>query len=148
MALTDEIPDDTDVAFDTNAIIYYVENNARYRPQLGPLFEKLDTGVFRGHTSVITLLEVLVKPFADSDSRLADRYRSTLNESEFLTLHDTDVAISERAAAIRARLNLSVADALIASTAIETGCSHLIVNDNAFRRIEGINVLILDDFVG
>jgi predicted nucleic acid-binding protein len=147
LALTDEIQDDSDVAFDTNAVVYYVENNARYLSQLAPLFVRLSAGAFRGHVSVITLLEVLVKPFVLNDLNLAEKYRSALIRSESMSLHLADVAVSERAAEIRARLNLSVADSLVASTAIEFGCSHIVVNDSAFRRVNGINVLFLDDFV-
>jgi hypothetical protein len=27
------------------------------------------------------------------------------------------------------------------------GCSHIVVNDGAFRRVEGIQVLVLEDFL-
>jgi predicted nucleic acid-binding protein len=57
---------------------------------------------------------------------------------------DGDVA--ERAAAIRARWNLRTPDAIIAATALQAGCSHLITNDSVFQRVEGLNVLLISDY--
>jgi len=56
-------------------------------------------------------------------------------------------AISERAPEIRARWNLRTPDAIIAASALEAGCTHLITNDPPFQRVEGLNVLLLDKFI-
>ncbi|MBK9527482.1 MAG: PIN domain-containing protein [Acidobacteria bacterium] len=55
--------------------------------------------------------------------------------------------ILRAAAELRAKHNLKTPDAIHAATAITSGCQHLIANDNGFRRITTIDVIILDDLI-
>ena len=55
-------------------------------------------------------------------------------------------AVANRAAELRARWNLGTPDAIIAATAIETRCTHLVTNDPAFRRVENLKVLVVSDY--
>jgi len=51
------------------------------------------------------------------------------------------------AAAMRARYGLRTPDALQAATAICSRATLLVSNDRAFRRVEGIRSLLLDDIL-
>jgi predicted nucleic acid-binding protein len=56
--------------------------------------------------------------------------------------------IGRLAAHLRAELGLRLADALIAATAIVTGCTALLGNDTSFRRLgDRIEYLHLDDHI-
>jgi len=87
-----------------------------------------------------------VGPLRDGHETLADLYRELLSDPNF-GLHDINRNVAERAALIRARFSLRTPDAIVAATAVEHGCSHLITNDPTFRRVEGLRVLVIDDYV-
>jgi len=55
------------------------------------------------------------------------------------------LAIADRASHLRAADNLRAPDAVQAATALVEKASGFISNDPAFRRIDGLAVLLLDD---
>ncbi len=69
------------IAFDTAPLIYYIEENPTYLPVVEELFESIDVGTVQGLTSVLTLLEVLVRPLRDREENIADKYRMILTSS-------------------------------------------------------------------
>lgn len=66
------------VAFDTAPVIYYIEENPVYIKVADELFDSIDQGRALGTTSMLTLLEVLVRPLRDGRLDLADTYRELL----------------------------------------------------------------------
>lgn len=64
-----------------------------------------------------------------------------------MDLYPINLAILEKAIQFRALYGLKTPDAIHAATAIEEFCSLLITNDSVFKRIPGINVVVLDDHV-
>jgi predicted nucleic acid-binding protein len=135
------------VAFDTNALIYLIERNPDYLAVLQPVFEKVERRQIQAHTSAICLIEVLVKPLREGRHDLAGRYRDLILSSRNFTVHDVSVPVSERAAAIRARWNLRVPDAIVAATALLTGCSHVVTNDRDMKPVEGFTAVVIKDYL-
>lgn len=147
MALIDDVASRADIALDSDTLIYYVEEHDQYLPIVEPVFNLIATGETAAHISVISLLEVLVRPLREGRHDLAERYRGVLTASEHVTVHDLSVDIAERAASLRARHGVGVADDIVAATALEAGCQALITNNaDDFRRIEGLTVLVIRDF--
>jgi predicted nucleic acid-binding protein len=72
--------------------------------------------------------------------------RSFLADSANITLTHIDPRIAERAASIRAQHNLRFADALIAATALESQCTHLVANDRVFTRVPDLTALIVSGY--
>jgi predicted nucleic acid-binding protein len=147
LALVDDVPDGALVAFDANAVIYYVEEHDVFFPILAPVFAMIPAGRLQAHVATITFMEVLVAPLRYSQEQLANRYREILTDTLGWTLRPLTQRTAERAASIRAATNLRTPDAIVAATALESGCSHLMTNDPAFRRVEGLQVLVVSDFV-
>jgi predicted nucleic acid-binding protein len=145
-SVTDLLPDRSHVAFDANAVIYFVERHERYLPVVRPVFQRVSSGVIFGHASYLVLLEVLVRPLQESNPQLADRYRRLLREGRGFAMHALDVAIAERAALIRAEYGLRTPDSVVAATAIESECAYVVTNDPAFRRVAGFTTLLIEDF--
>lgn len=56
-------------------------------------------------------------------------------------------AIADMGARFRAEYSLRTPDAIQAATALNGGASGFVSNDPAFRRIEGLEVTILDDLL-
>jgi predicted nucleic acid-binding protein len=136
------------VAFDSAPLIYYIEAHPVYLTLADELFDSIDQGQTRGLTSVLTLLEVLVKPMRDGRIDLADAYRRLLTNSTNLQLHALDTGISERAARLRAQHNwLRTPDAIQIATALERGAEVLVTNDSRWKQFGEIEILLLKDYL-
>lgn len=106
------------IVIDTSPFIYYIEENKKYLEILEKLFDMVDSGETHGTASVITLLEVLVKPLKENNAFLAGEYRRILAGSKNLDLLDINQKTVEKAAHLRAKYELPPPDAIVASTAI------------------------------
>jgi len=60
------------VGLDTMIFIYHFEENRVYSPLTFSIFESLEKGNFKGITSILTLLEILVKPKKENNSLLTE----------------------------------------------------------------------------
>ena len=96
-------------------------------------------------TSELTLMETLAKPLQVQDVALETQYRSILVSSPGVRLHPISRAVLEQAARLRATAQLKTPDALHAATALEAGCAVFVTNDAAFRRVTGLNVVVLHE---
>ena len=65
-----------------------------------------------------------------------------------ISLVPVSAEVLRTSAELRATFNLKTPDAIHAATAISLGCQYLIANDNSFRRLSDIDVIILDDLIG
>jgi predicted nucleic acid-binding protein len=134
------------VAFDTAPLIYYIEENSNYLPLVEELFELIDAGSAQGFTSVLTLLEVLVKPMREGRDDIADQYREILTGSANIVLHPIGEAVCETAADLRSKYSwLRTPDAIQIATAISHQAALIITNDERWKRIGEIDVIVLDD---
>ena len=146
MALNELLADGYSIALDTNILIYYVEEHPEYLSLLAPVFDRIRDGSLFAHVSVMSLMEVLVIPFRPGEKTLAEQYREIVTSSR-VVLHDLSRDIAERAAELRAQYRLTAPDAIVAATAIEAGYTHLITNDDRFRAVPNIEVLVIREYV-
>jgi predicted nucleic acid-binding protein len=136
------------VAFDTAPLIYYIEENLVYLPLVDELFDTIDSGASRGITSVLTLQEVLVKPLREGRQDIADQYRDVLTSSINITLANIDESICERAANLRAKYTwLRTPDALQIASAILHNAEVIVTNDDKWKRLTEIQIIVLQDLV-
>ena len=80
------------------------------------------------------------------DTALIIYYEKFLTETR-LQLHPINAAILKGAARLRAATRLKTPDAIHAATALAAGCSQLLANDDSFRRIESLQVIMLKDLL-
>ncbi|MDI6654909.1 MAG: PIN domain-containing protein [Methanobacteriota archaeon] len=133
------------IVIDTSPFIYYIEENKKHLEILEKLFSMIDSGEMQGTASVITLLEVLVKPLKENDASLAGEYRRILTESKNLDLLDVNQKTAEKAAHLRAKYGLPPPDAIVASIAILNNSDFLLTNDEGFKKIKEIKTLLLNE---
>lgn len=124
------------VFIDTAPLIFFIEKNARYSAVVKPVIVLIDSGQTKGLTSTITLLEVLVLPLREGNKKLADTYRSILLSSNSLTTCEITNAISERAAALRAKYGLKTPDSIQLATAILRRADYFLTNDLALKQVK------------
>ncbi|MGH2350672.1 MAG: type II toxin-antitoxin system VapC family toxin, partial [Chloroflexota bacterium] len=99
--LTAAIPTVAPVGIDTIAFIYHIEASPAYRGIVGPLFVALAGGSFRAVTSVLTLMEIAVRPLQVQRPEVADDYELLLLNYPNLTIVDIDRQIARHAADLR-----------------------------------------------
>ncbi len=132
------------IALDTPVFIYQLEANPRYVAYTDHIFAWLERSGSEAITSTITMTELLVQPYRDSDEKRADEFRGLLSTYPNLDWIAPNLEIAELAARIRALHRLRTPDALQAATAIHAQAAGLITNDPFFERAEGFETLVLD----
>jgi len=131
---------------DTSPVIYSVEKTPDFYPLLLPLWQAAESGQIELVTSELTLLEVLVVPLRQKDMVLINAFERALTAAE-TELAPITIDILRDAAQLRAETNLKTPDAIHAATALARGCVQFITNDPAFRRVTGLNVVVLSEFI-
>ena len=140
------LPDDGPIYLDANGFIYSVERVEPYRALLAPMWRQAQAGVFNIVSSELALLETLVKPLREGNTVLEALFRRLFDANE-VSLIPATRALWEEAARLRAVTGLRTPDALHAATALRARCTLFVTNDGAFRRVTGLPVVVLDDFL-
>jgi predicted nucleic acid-binding protein len=135
------------VALDTQIFIYFIEEDERFLHLVKPVFESIDHGTLPATTSALTLMEVLVVPYRNGNSALADRYEALLTRSRGLRCVEIDQSILKAAAQLRANLKLKPPDAIQVATALLTNCSALLTNDRRIPTTPGLRILQLNKYL-
>jgi predicted nucleic acid-binding protein len=132
------------VALDTSVFIYQLEANARYLPLTDPIFSWLERPDSNAVTSTITMTELLVHPYRDSDDERVDEFYGLLSTYPNLEWIAPNLEIADMAARLRAMHGFRTPDALQAATAAHSGATGLITNDAVFERVDAFETLVLD----
>jgi len=140
------IPSGSIVYLDAAPIIYSVEKNPDYLMLTTEVWQQVEAGDIGVVTSELTLLEALVHPVRDDDDDQISAYETVLSASE-MQLMPITTEVLRMAVNFRVNQNFKTPDAIHAATAFLSGSSHLFTNDQTFRRLENIDVIILSDLL-
>lgn len=135
------------IALDTSIFIYHLEANPKYLALTDGVFSWLESKTHAAVTSVITMTELLVKPYVESDRESAGKCYTLLSTYPNLEWISPTLEIADLAAQIRAVHRLRTPDALQAATALQAQATAMVTNDPIFKRVSDFDVLILDNFV-
>lgn len=135
------------VGIDTSPFIYHLQGEPVFSKLTTDLFKTVENGLVRGITSVITLMEVLVKPLNDGNLLAAEEYKVLLRTFPNLTMREIDEEVASRAADLRAEYKIRAPDALQLSTAIEEDAKAFVTNDEALSKVKDIEVLVMKSFL-
>lgn len=134
------------VYLDANGLIYSVERVEPYRTLLQPMWEQAQDGNLTIVSSPVLVIEALTKPLQDGNTEIEMQYRE-LFEANAVRMLDASYSVFEDAARLRAKTGLKIPDALHAATALQIECTLFITNDEDFRRVENLPVVVLDDLL-
>jgi predicted nucleic acid-binding protein len=136
------------LAFDSAPLIYYIEQHPQYGPVTEDLFTTVDSGDAHAVTSVLTLLEVLVRPIRTGLPDLARQYRELLSGARGISLFPMGPETAEIAARLRAKYDwIRTPDAIQVATALQHGAELIVTNDHRWKRLSEIQVIVLRDFL-
>ncbi|MBM3648225.1 MAG: type II toxin-antitoxin system VapC family toxin [Alphaproteobacteria bacterium] len=132
------LPDGTLVLLDSAPVICFLEGHPKLGPYFAPLFEAHAAGRLRFAITTITVAEVLTGPLGMGDDVVVRRYRAIFDSWQFV---DLDVEIAESAARLRASLNLKLADAVQAASALAINAAALVTYGRDFSRVRSLRVI-------
>ena len=117
-----------------------------YLRVLLPLFDRVREGQAVMILSAITEAELLVRPERDGNKDAIEKIEDFLSEDGIYVV-DVTRTIARRAAKLRPSNSISIADAVIMATAVETGCDLLLGNDARWSKVPAVPFLRLDDVI-
>jgi predicted nucleic acid-binding protein len=132
------LPEHALLLVDSAPIIYFLDGHPKFAKRFKPLFEAHAAGQVRFAVTTITVAEVLTGPLQAGDEALARRYRAILESWQPVEL---DVDIADSAARLRASLQLKLADAVQAATALAVNAAALVTHDRDFSRVTSLRVI-------
>ena len=131
------------IGIDTVAFIYHLEENQRYLPFTNVLFEMVENGVIKGVTSVVTMMEILVKPKQEKNEQAIEEYKFTLQTFPNLKIKPIDFDVAEKAAELRAVYGVKPPNALQIAASLDEGAKAFVTNDEKLKQVEEIEVVVM-----
>lgn len=132
---------------DSSIFIYHLEANPKYVALSDVVFSWLGDPASQAVTAAITMTEILVPHYRNSDQRLVDDFYALFSTYPNLEWIPIGLEVADIAARVRAHYNLRTPDALHAAAALHAHATALVTNDLVFRRVGGFAAVVLDDFI-
>jgi predicted nucleic acid-binding protein len=98
----------------------------------------------RAVTSTITMTELLVHPYRESDIDRVNSIYALTSTFPNLSWVPVTLALADNAARLRAKYSLRTPDAIHLATAIAGSATGFIGNDHVFQRVTELEILLLD----
>lgn len=133
------------IALDTSVWIYHLEGSVPFGSAADKVLESVAQGRVDAVVSELVLLELLVAPLKSEAHDVADEIELTLLHFPHLQLAPITRAVLVRAAGIRAQYGMRTPDAIMLASALESGATLAVTNDAAWRKVAGIEILLLRD---
>lgn len=134
------------IALDTSIFIYQLQENARYLALTECVFSWVEQAGHEAVTSTITMTELLVPGYRESDEKKVDAFYGLLTTYPNLQWLAPDLHTADLAAQLRASYRLQTPDALQAATALRSHAA-FITNDPIFTRIKDLETAVLDQYL-
>jgi predicted nucleic acid-binding protein len=132
--LLEHLPLHATVMMDTAPVIYMLDGNTEFLPKFLPLFRAAERGELQILLTPVTLAEVLAGPLKARKEALAERYESALREGLGWRVVDLTADIAAKAARLRIRYGLKLADAFQLAAALTHSVAALVTHDRDFGR--------------
>lgn len=135
------------VYFDTNILIYVLENAAGYVDVCLPFFKAVAQRDIIGCTGEMTLAELVVKPMRTNDMISMAKIRALFDDGYFEVFAHNRESL-ELSAHLRATQGLKMIDAIHAASAIKGACNYMLTHDRQLgRQVRGIEVVNIDGWL-
>lgn len=134
------------IFLDTSPFIYWLEEHPVYTPILEPIFSSISAGRKTAFSSVITYLEVLVKPLQKKRRDLVLKYKEILLYAPYFELVKIEPEVCEAAAQLKAIYSIKTPDAIQIAVAKLHHADIFLTNDHGLKRIREVTVIALSDY--
>lgn len=136
------------IGLDTSVFIYHFEAHPVYHKHTSGLLAEMERGRWQAATSVITLMEINVRPLMLGREDVARQYEALLVNFPHLQIVELNREIARHATVLRAKFRIRPADALQVAACLDVGCQAFVTNDLDLGRLSSlVDVVVLDDFL-
>ena len=135
----------TRIFLDTAPVIYWVERHPSYADIVRGVLDRVDAGALLAVTSPVTLAECLVHPLRANRPELAQAFTDLITAGPNTLFASVDRDVACRAAELRARHGVTLADAFQLAVAAATRCDIFLTNDAVLARVPDVDVVVLRD---
>lgn len=136
------------IAIDSMCFIYHFARHPLYSPLTRVFFAALEHKEIFVVTSMLTITEVFVHAERSHDRLILHEYERFFHSFDNLQIIPVDWYIARAAARLRSEYaTLRTPDAVQVATAMIGECSTFMTNDKRLRKIVGVNLVLLDDYV-
>ena len=112
-------------------------------PSLAEIFQSISAAKTIAFSSVLTLMEVLVRPSALAQDQLISDHLEFVTANGLIRLIDFDQNIAIAAAKIRATHKLSTPDSIQLATAVAVKCNLFLTTDRDFHKMPDIGLKVI-----
>ena len=135
------------VCIDSSILIYHLEIVKPYDILTRVLIEKIAKGEIFCNISVLTITELLAKPYRLKDYNQISVFENFISSLPNTKIQPVNYGMAKYAASLRGDYNLRTPDSILLSTALITNSDVFITNDILFKKIniENIKILIFDE---
>jgi predicted nucleic acid-binding protein len=136
-----------DVVIDTMVFVYLFEDSKRYGALCEELLGWAAEGSFTGIVTPVTAGEILVRPLEKKREDIADTYLTALYTLDNVRPALITFETGTLAGALSAKYGLPLPDMIQAACALRSHRPSIITNDKRMRRVEELEVFLLDDML-
>ncbi|MBI3559282.1 PIN domain-containing protein [Candidatus Gottesmanbacteria bacterium] len=134
------------IAVDSPIFIYHFEIIEPFFPLTSVLFDLFSEESVTLLTSVVSVAEVLTKPYIDRDEATASLIKATFARMKNLQILSIDQNLAVAAAFLRARYRFRLPDAFQIATAIVRQADIFVTNDKKLKKVKEVKIVCLSDF--
>ena len=135
------------IGLDAMSFIYHFEKKPHFGPITKALFAHIQAGRASAVISVLVAGEVLTSVKKAGNQEMILRYRHIFGTFPNLVVHDADMRVMEKMSDLRVAYGLKTPDAIHVATALLNGAQAFVTNDAGLKRVNELNVLVLEDYV-
>jgi predicted nucleic acid-binding protein len=128
---------------DSNMFIYLFEKLEGFTERVVLRFSEVEKHGGRLLTSELTVAECCYKPAGDDNALLLSAYEEFFEQSGEVELISLSGSVAKRAALVGASVGLKLLDAIHYVSALDSGCTHFLTGDKAFKSSAGLRVVQL-----
>jgi len=135
------------IGLDSQIFISHFGNNPLFKPLTMTLFNLMEQGEIIGVTSILSILEIIVKPKEKEESHLVTEYKFLLTTFPNLVVGGVDEDVVDLAASLKAKYSLDTTVAIQLATAKLYDANCFMTNNQNLIKIEEIKVIITSNIL-
>jgi predicted nucleic acid-binding protein len=135
------------IGLDSQIFIYHFEDNPIFKPLTMTLFNLMEEGEIIGVTSILSILEIIVKPKEKEDQNLVNEYKFLLNTFPNLVIGKIDDDVIDLAAYLKANYSFDTTLSIQLATAKLYDANCFISNNQNLKKIQEIKVITTSDIL-
>lgn len=134
------------IGIDSSVFMYSFEQHPKYEPLSTRVFEMLSSGEIHCITSIISVSELMVRPFQKKDIDVIQLYERALTTMPNFTLADIDYGTAKGGSLLRAENNILLPDALQIAGAMKHKATLFLTNDIRLKKVRDIAIACLCEY--